>query len=129
MSRTAPAKSKREGPERAHRLAAVRDELPLYPTEAQIARHLLGPGSEEVWAGMATVLERHGLPMIDAQMGRRFWPAVVAYFYRRAGIGNMIHESARTDLQEYAAWQPSLPMPRTPPPPTRKASPKKPPAK
>lgn len=93
--RLAPAHGKREGPERAHRLAEVQDELPLYPSENQIAQQLLGPGCEAEWRALAIVLERYGLPMIDAQTGRRFWPALVAFFFRRFGLGDPASTGSR----------------------------------
>jgi hypothetical protein len=35
------------------------------------------------------VLERDGLPKIDPLMGARYWPAVVAFFQARYGVGGM----------------------------------------
>jgi len=40
------------------------------------------------WRAIATVLEREGLPRIDAVMGGRFWPAVIAFWNRRYGLSN-----------------------------------------
>ncbi|UFW82889.1 hypothetical protein BjapCC829_23150 [Bradyrhizobium barranii] len=56
-------------------------DMPLYPTEAQIARAVLGDRAKE-WRRIAKVLEdKEGLPKINELMGGRFWPAVVAFFY------------------------------------------------
>jgi hypothetical protein len=57
----------------------------LFPCEAEIARRL--SQSEKRWRGVARVLERDGLPKIDPVMGGRFWPAVVAFFQARYGVG------------------------------------------
>jgi hypothetical protein len=57
------------------------NEMPLYPTEAQIARAVLGDRAKD-WKRIAKVLEdKEGLPKINELMGGRFWPAVVAFFY------------------------------------------------
>jgi hypothetical protein len=58
---------------------------PLYPDEAEIARRVLGERAKE-WPGKAAVLERDGLPKIDALMGGRFWPAVRQWFLDRHGL-------------------------------------------
>lgn len=67
---------------------AVRD-MPLYPTEAEIASELLGPNRLSEWRGLAPILERKGLPVVDPIFGRRYWPAVKAYLDRRAGLANV----------------------------------------
>lgn len=55
--------------------------MPLYPTEAQIARAVLGDRAKE-WKRIAKTLEdKEGLPRINELMGGRFWPAVVAFFH------------------------------------------------
>ena len=57
------------------------EEMPLYPTEAQIARAVLGDRAKD-WKRIAKVLEdKEGLPKINELMGGRFWPAIVAFFY------------------------------------------------
>ena len=57
------------------------DNFPLYPSEIQIARAVLGARAKE-WARVAKVLEdKEGLPRINELMGGRFWPAVVAFFH------------------------------------------------
>ena len=60
----------------------------LFPCEAEIARRL--SQSERRWREIARQLEREGLPKIDPVMGGRFWPAVIAFFHGRHGIGNMV---------------------------------------
>jgi hypothetical protein len=52
-------------------------EMPLYPTEARIAREVFGDGAHlDEWKGLAVVLEREKMPKIDPLFGRRYWPAV-----------------------------------------------------
>jgi hypothetical protein len=57
----------------------------LFPCEAEIARRL--SQSTKHWRAIAPLLEREGLPRIDTLMGGRFWPAVVAFFHVRYGVG------------------------------------------
>jgi hypothetical protein len=59
----------------------------LFPEEAEIARRLSQKPAE--WAAKAKILEREGLPPIDAMMGGRHWPSVVAYFNRRYGLSSI----------------------------------------
>jgi hypothetical protein len=74
-------------------------EIPLYPTEAQIARAVLGSRAKD-WPRVAKVLEdKEGLPRINELMGGRFWPAVVAFFHGWHGIsedGKTITYGSRT---------------------------------
>jgi hypothetical protein len=56
-------------------------QMPLYPTEAQIARAVLGSRAKD-WPRISKTLEdKEGLPRINELMGGRFWPAVVAFFH------------------------------------------------
>jgi hypothetical protein len=57
----------------------------LFPCEAEIARRL--SQSAKRWRGIVRQLEREGLPKMDPLMGGRFWPAVVAFFHARYGVG------------------------------------------
>lgn len=59
----------------------------LFPCEAEIARRL--SQSPRDWAAKAIILERDGLPKVDAIMGGRFWPAVVAYWNKRYGLSTI----------------------------------------
>lgn len=61
--------------------------LPLYPSEAAIAARVLGDNAKQ-WDGLAAVWERQGLPPIDPITGRRFGPAVEAFFMKRHGLLN-----------------------------------------
>lgn len=58
-----------------------------FPAEAEIARRLSQDPKE--WVAKATILERHGLPPVDALMGGRYWPSVKAFFHRRYGLSNV----------------------------------------
>ena len=57
----------------------------LYKSEAEIAK-LVGVPIEQ-WRAMASVWDRQGLPPIDLQTDKRYWPAVKAFLDRRHGLG------------------------------------------
>jgi hypothetical protein len=58
---------------------------PLYPTEAQIARAVLGNRSKGL-AAYCQLEDKEGLPRIN-EFGP-FWPAVVAFFHGWHSISN-----------------------------------------
>lgn len=57
----------------------------LYKDEHEIARLVLGEDAKG-WHALAAVWEREGLPKIDPMTGKRFWPAVEKFLYRRHGL-------------------------------------------
>lgn len=65
---------------------AIRE--PLYCSEDQVADAVLGPGHRKEWRDRAILLERDGLPVIDALMGGRYLPAVRKYFDQRHGVSD-----------------------------------------
>lgn len=65
----------------------TRNVQPLYLSEADTASRVMGSTKRAEWAGIAAVLERHGLPRIDPMFGGRYWPAVRSYLDRRNGLG------------------------------------------
>ena len=65
-------------------------EMPLFPSEAEIAFELLGDANLVRWRPLARDLERRGMPQIDPVFGRRYWPAVKAWLDRRAGLTTMM---------------------------------------
>ena len=60
-----------------------REDLPLYPSEDEIAVAVLGQKRARLWPGLAVVLERQGLPRVDPQFGGRYLPAVEDFLDRR----------------------------------------------
>lgn len=85
---------------------APRAERPLFPREADIARAVLGPGRVSEWKAIAIILERQGLPRVDPVFGARYWPAVRAWFDRRAGLTNaMVPARVRDgDIRSRENW-------------------------
>jgi hypothetical protein len=74
------------GPRNLSPLAAALNDLPLYPSEAEVAAAVLGPGRVREWKALAVLLEREGLPSIDPVMGGRSWQAVKQFFRIRDGL-------------------------------------------
>ncbi|MFI5411262.1 hypothetical protein [Kaistia sp. UC242_56] len=70
----------------------------LYKPEHEIALLVLG-GDARRWKDVSAVLEREGLPRVDAMTGMRFWPAVQAFLYRRHGL-RQDHVPAKADGDE-----------------------------
>ena len=72
----------------------------LFPSESEIARRLSQDARS--WAAKAIILERDGFPRIDAFMGGRYWPAVVAWWNRRYGlsIATVAQQDGRDNLDE-----------------------------
>ena len=75
------------------RAEAPPEPMPLYPSERRIVTELYGTDAAadmlRDWDGVATVLERDGLPPRDPLFGnRRYWPAVVAWLRRRNGLAS-----------------------------------------
>jgi len=81
MKVSGAASSRRRGPDAVVRAGG------LFPSEAQIARRLSQAPAD--WAAKAIILERDGLPKVDAIMGGRYWPAVLAYWNRRYGLSTI----------------------------------------
>jgi hypothetical protein len=59
----------------------------LFLSEDEIAKRLGQQPSE--WRSKVRVLERDGFPRIDALMGGRYWPAIIAWWNRRYGLTNI----------------------------------------
>lgn len=82
-------------------MARLRSEQDaLFLSEAEIARRL--GKSLSGWTEIAVVLEREGLPRVDPLFdGRRYWPAVEAFFHARYGLNSISATgSFRPDGQE-----------------------------
>lgn len=84
-------------------LARRLTDLPLFLDEVDIARLVLGPGRVSEWKVIAQSLEFQGLPRVDPVFGGRYWPAVKAWFDRRAGIGTMTVPAAPDGKEDWDA--------------------------
>src|SRR5262245_17135698 len=61
------------------------DAMPLYPSEKEIARAVLGERYKN-WPSVAALDERKGLPKIDPVHGGRYWPAVCQFYDSLNGV-------------------------------------------
>lgn len=57
----------------------------LFAADEEIAKLVLGDKAK-ARRDLVAVFEREGLPRTDPMTGGRYWPAVKAFFDRRAGI-------------------------------------------
>lgn len=60
--------------------------MPLYPSEAEIARAVLGAERVKEWPSIAAHDEKKGLPKIDTVHGGRPWPLVEAFYQKLMGL-------------------------------------------
>jgi len=65
-------------------------DLPLFPSETEIARRVLGPGHVSEWKGLVVILEREGFPQVNTRFGGRYWPACERWFQAAHGLTNMM---------------------------------------
>ena len=63
--------------------------LPLYLTEAVVARQVLGTTRDAEWQGIAHILERDGFPKVDPLFGGRYWPACRAWLDAYNRVANI----------------------------------------
>jgi hypothetical protein len=80
------------------------DLLPLFATDEQIARAVLGIGHEAIWKKYMAVYEREGFPKPDAILNRRYTPAVKAWLDARAGLGEGPKPAMVDGKENLAAW-------------------------
>ncbi|BEV44371.1 hypothetical protein [Afipia carboxidovorans] len=64
--------------------------MPLYPSEAQIAREVMGDRHKD-WPSKARFYEAKDptFPKINQLMGGRYWPAVKLWFDRQNGVATI----------------------------------------
>ncbi len=76
--------------------------VPLYATDEQLARIILGEDDPRLWRGVVKELSRDGLPAPRALFGnRRYLPAVLRYFDRREGLLDVNDGGYAEDGAEY----------------------------
>lgn len=63
--------------------------FPLYPSETEVAKRVLGSGRINEWKGIAIILERQGFPQIEPLFGGRYWPACEMWFRGKHKIGSL----------------------------------------
>lgn len=80
------------------------DHLPIFADDASIGPALLGRDRAREWAAIAPLLEARGLPKIDALMGGRYVPAVIAYFDHQYGLGGNL-PLAPDGIEDFTKWK------------------------
>jgi hypothetical protein len=71
---------------RGVRTALTWDRLPLYATDEAIGEAVLGADRRAEFKGLASLLERHGMPKISPFFGGRYVPAVKDFFDSHNGL-------------------------------------------
>jgi hypothetical protein len=62
-------------------------DLPLYASDDELGAAILGRARAKEWSGIASALERKGLPPVDALHKGRYVPAVKRWYDLRNGLG------------------------------------------
>jgi hypothetical protein len=80
-------------------------ELPLFADDGALGTALLGTDRSRDWPPLAAILERRGLPKVDALMGGRYVPAVRAFFDRDYGLAGASAPLTPDGPEELGAWK------------------------
>ncbi len=81
------------------------DDLPMFAPDEAISVAFMGPGKTNEWKQIATLLERRGLPKIDALMGGRYVPAVKAFFDKDYGLTAALPLQAPDGVERLGTWK------------------------
>lgn len=74
------------------------EDLPLFPSEEQIAVLVIGEARAKEWPRIAKMLEQaDDFPPIDEFVGARYWPAVAGYFHNRWNV-DLLNGNARVRI-------------------------------
>lgn len=79
------------------------EELPLFATDAEIGRALLGLARACEWPSLAPLYERRGFPKVDPVMGGRYTPAIKAFFDGEYGLVSLA-PAAPDGIERPQAW-------------------------
>jgi hypothetical protein len=71
------------------RPALTISDLPLFADDEQIGEAVLGPEKRREFAGIATLLERDGMPKINPLWGGRYVPSVKAFLDAANGLATL----------------------------------------
>jgi hypothetical protein len=82
------------------------DLLPLFAADEAIGVMFLGPGREQEWRQIVTLLEARGLPKIDTLMGGRYVRAVLAFFDQQYGLDRDGEVPLAPDgIEDFEGWK------------------------
>lgn len=77
-------------------------DLPLYASDAQLARTICGAAHEKEWTRFVLLHEGRGLPKIDPVLGGRYVPAVRQYLDALEGVSATA--PARDGPEDLSIW-------------------------
>lgn len=81
---------------------------PLYLSDLDIGKLLLGQVRCREFVELAKLLEREGLPPVDKLFAGRYWPAVKRYFDAKNGLfdhGTPAGETPVSHLEDFSLWR------------------------
>ena len=82
------------------------DSLPLFAADEAIGAMLLGPGREQEWRQIVTLLEARGFPKIDHLMGGRYVRAVIDFFDNQYGLNRGGASPLAPDgVEDFEKWR------------------------
>jgi hypothetical protein len=87
------------------------DALPLYATDTELAKAILGSRAKS-WKGFAALYEGKGLPKVNELMGGRFVPAVLKFFDHYEGVTSGAPIPARDGSEDPSSWSSRKPRGR-----------------
>jgi hypothetical protein len=87
------------------------DALPLYATDTELAKAILGPRAKE-WKRVVALYEGKGLPHINVLMCGRFVPAVLKFFDHLEGVSNSAPVASCDGKEDALAWKTRKPRRR-----------------
>jgi hypothetical protein len=79
------------------------DALPLFATDAELAKAILGKRAKE-WPRVVALYEAKGLPPINTLMCGRFVPAVLKFFDHLEGVTNSAPVASCDGKEDALAW-------------------------
>jgi len=74
---------------RANATRTAIEALPLYATDDELAKAVLGKRAKD-WPMLLRLYEPRGFPKISALTGGRYVPAVIQFFDAKEGVGGSI---------------------------------------
>lgn len=81
------------------------DDLPLFASDLDIGRALLGPKRAKEWVALAPMFEAKGLPPVDTILQGRYVPAVRRFFDREHGLDVPGGLSLPDGEEDWTSWK------------------------
>jgi hypothetical protein len=92
------------------------DQLPLYATDDQLARAIVGIGRVKAWQHFVSIYEHHGMPKLHHILGGRYVPAVKKFLDIHEGVASSENTlPARDGHDDLSVWNTRRGRRRAPP--------------